>query len=72
MKNIQRFKTKQEFGLGLKPSDAFLLAYLPEAGAQKLSLEQLKLIEKFKRNDNYRFCLTAYFQEMEAFGNITK
>lgn len=58
-------KVNQEFNLGLRSSDAFLLAYLPEADAQKLSPEQLKLIERFKRNDNYRFCLTSYFQEQE-------
>lgn len=55
----------KEFELGLEPSDAFLLANLSVESASKLSAEQLAFIERFKRDNGYRFCLTAYFQEYE-------
>ncbi|MDD3102186.1 MAG: hypothetical protein PHE59_03510 [Patescibacteria group bacterium] len=55
----------KQFELNLKPSDALLLAYLNKKDAKKLNSQQLKLIKKFKRGDNYRFCLTPYYQEYE-------
>lgn len=54
------------FGVDFSASDAFLLAKLSaEAGAQ-LPAEQLQMIERFRRGDWYRFCLTPYLLEWEA------
>lgn len=55
----------REFSLNMKPSDSFLLGYITKKDAERLSPEQLKLIEPFKRGDNYRFCLTPYFEMRE-------
>lgn len=53
------------FDLGLRASDAFLLAYLPEAETKQLDAAQRELIEPFRRHDGYRFCLTKYFENRE-------
>lgn len=52
-------------GLELKPSDSFLLAYLQKEDTKKLSEEQMQMIGPYKRGDNYRFCLTPYFEKYE-------
>lgn len=57
----------KEFNLGLKASDAFLIGYIPENEANKLSLEQLELIKNYKRED-YRLCLTPYIELLERGG----
>jgi histidinol-phosphate/aromatic aminotransferase/cobyric acid decarboxylase-like protein len=58
-------KLNKEFDLGLKSSDAFLLAYMHEQDTEKLSEDKLKLIAPYKRGKVYRFCLTPYFEEYE-------
>lgn len=55
----------REYGLGIKPSDALLLGYLPVAETEKLTPDQLEMISRFRRGDFYRFCLTPYFEELE-------
>lgn len=50
------------FGLGLLPSDAVMLAYLPKDRASHLDVKQLRMIEPFLRGDHYRFCLTPYLE----------
>ncbi len=55
----------KEHGLGIKPSHALLLGYLPKELAKKLLPDKLKMIERFKRGDFYRFCLTPYYEELE-------
>lgn len=55
-------------GLGIKPSKSLLLGYLPEEDAKNLNEKQLEMISKFRRCDNYRFCLTPYFEELEKKG----
>jgi len=59
-----------ELGLGMKASDAFLLGYLKAEDAKSLDADQLKMIADFRRGDNYRFCLTPYFEEIERKGMI--
>lgn len=54
-----------DFGLGMRISDALLLGYLKNSDAQKLGGEQLKIIAPFRRGKGYRFCLTPYFQMLE-------
>ena len=54
----------QDFGLGIRPSDALLLGYLTNADAEKLDPEQKEMIARFKRGNGYRFCLTpCYIKE---------
>ncbi len=55
-----------ELGLALAPSDAFLLARLSARGGRELSDDQARSLARFRRGDHYRFCLTPYFQELEA------
>ena len=52
---------RQATGLSLRPSDAFLLAHLPAAAAAALDAPERDLIARFRRGDDYRFCLTPYF-----------
>ena len=54
------------FGMGLSASDAFLLAKLPADDGAQLPAEQRQVIERFRRADWYRFCLTPYFLEKEG------
>lgn len=66
-KPVQREIVKEindEFGFGMIPSDAILLGYLPAGRANDLSKEKVELISNFRRGDNYRFCLTPYFEKM--------
>ena len=53
-------------GMGLSASDAFLLAKLPADDGAQLPTEQRQAIERFRRGDWYRFCLTPYFLEWEG------
>lgn len=71
----RRYKTLQaeilerinrEVPLGLAAGDAFLIAYLPGHAAARLPLETRRSIARFQRADNYRFCLTRYFEEQET------
>ena len=55
----------QEFDLNLTSSDALLLANLRSEDAEPLSPDAKKLIDNFKRGDNYRFCLTPYYERKE-------
>jgi len=57
---------RQDAGLPLRPSDAFLLAHLPAAAAAELAAPQRELIARFRRADGYRFCLTPYFVARET------
>ncbi len=52
-------------GLNITPSDAFLLAHMPLSDSMRLNNDQKNLIEQFQRADNYRFCLTPYFERKE-------
>jgi histidinol-phosphate/aromatic aminotransferase/cobyric acid decarboxylase-like protein len=54
-----------EHGLGMKPSDAFLLGHITAEHADTLNDSQMKMIEKFKRGNFFRFCLTPYFVERD-------
>ncbi len=56
---------KAKTGLPLRPSDAFLLANIPAKDAEGLPEEKMKMIAPFRRGDNYRFCLTPYFEAYE-------
>jgi histidinol-phosphate/aromatic aminotransferase/cobyric acid decarboxylase-like protein len=58
----------RETGLALRPSDAFLLAHLPEAQADARTLPDKNSSElaRFRRGNGYRFCLTPYFLRRDA------
>lgn len=56
---------KKETGITLSRSDVLILTHLAEEDFKKLSQEQKKLVEPFKRGPGYRFCLTQYFLERE-------
>jgi histidinol-phosphate/aromatic aminotransferase/cobyric acid decarboxylase-like protein len=58
-------RVNRAFELGLSASDAFLLAKLPATAAAQLLPEQRETIDKFRRGEWYRFCLTPYFEEYE-------
>ena len=55
----------QEFELGMKPSDALLLANINPEDTNKLTEQQKELIGKFQRGTGYRFCLTPYYRQRE-------
>lgn len=55
----------EEFGLGLRASDSFLLAHLKAEDAAKLNKKQLQMIAPYQRGEGYRFCLTPYFEIKE-------
>lgn len=55
----------KRYDLPLKKSDALLLAHIQKEDANRLSVEQLKMIQQFKRGEKYRFCLTPYFEHNE-------
>lgn len=52
-------------GLNITPSDALLLGNIARSDTQGLTDEQKRLIGQFLRADNYRFCLTPYFERIE-------
>ena len=53
---------REETQLPIELSESLLLAYLPTT--VKLSTKQTMLLSQFKRYDNYRFCLTPYFEDL--------
>lgn len=63
-KEIVDFLIK-EYNLPFKESDSFLLAYINEEDLKDISEEKKELIKDFKRGNNYRFCLTPYFEIWE-------
>lgn len=54
-----------QLDLSVTASDAFLLARLSVADARQLPEDRLQALARFRRADQYRFCLTPYFQEYE-------
>lgn len=58
-------RINDDFDLGLRASDALLLAHIENGGALMLDEKRLGMIEKFRRGSGYRFCLTPYYREME-------
>lgn len=56
---------QKEYNLPFKMSDSFLLAYINEKDLKNISEEQLNIIKDYKRGNNYRFCLTPYFEMWE-------
>lgn len=59
-----------EFELGLVASDVLLLAELKGQDAALLSPDKREMIAPFRRGEDYRFCLTPYFEEAEAQGFV--
>lgn len=59
-----------KFELGLVASDVLLLAELKGEDAALLSDEKRELIAPFRRGEDYRFCLTPYFEQAEAQGFV--
>jgi len=55
----------KETGIGIQPSDSWLLGHITREGETKLSQELKKIVEEYKRERGYRFCLTPYFEEEE-------
>lgn len=55
----------KETGLGMLQSDAFLLGFIPKEAVPNLTEQQLQLVERFRRRDGYRFCLTPYYEQLE-------
>lgn len=54
-----------ETGLGLRTSDALLLAHLKASDVHHLDQQQKELIATYVRgNAGYRFCLTPYFEKV--------
>lgn len=56
----------KDFALGIRPSDVYLLGYLPQEAADSLDRDLKALISQFKRGGGFRFCLTPYFEKREA------
>ncbi|HBC44900.1 MAG: hypothetical protein UX08_C0007G0073 [Candidatus Collierbacteria bacterium GW2011_GWB1_45_35] len=56
---------KKETGIELRRSDVLILAHLTEKDFEKLTQKQKKMVKPFKRESEYRFCLTQYFLERE-------
>ena len=54
-----------QLDLDLTASDAFLLAKLSADDARHLPEDRLQALARFRRVDQYRFCLTPYYQEYE-------
>jgi len=72
-KNLQREivgEINREHGLGLHEADTFLLANLPCAKVEQFSEAKLTALQKFRRHNFYRFCLTPYFLAREERGVI--
>lgn len=59
---------EREHGLGLRTSDAFLLAHVPPPAAARLDQERRTLLARFARGGGYRLCLTPYFLARERTG----
>ena len=58
-------KLNEDFDLGIRASDSWLLGHLRKEDVGKLSRSQLELIKDYKRGEGYRFCLTKLFEERE-------
>lgn len=56
---------EREHELGLRASDAFLLAHVPPSAAARLDERRRALLARFARGDGYRLCLTPYFLARE-------
>ncbi len=54
-----------DFGFGMRCSDALLLGCLKDADIPKLDRRQLGVIAPFRRGSGCRFCLTPYYQMLE-------
>jgi len=54
-----------EFRLGIRPSDSFLLGHILDEDAQGLPPDKLAMISGYKRGNGYRLCLTPYFEMRE-------
>ncbi len=52
----------KEIGVTINPSDILLLANLTD---KNIPQNKKELLSKFQRGDNFRFCLTPYFLELE-------
>jgi len=50
-------------GLRLRPSDSFLLAHMTTGDAAGLPADTRAELEKFRRGDGWRFCLTRYLKD---------
>lgn len=56
---------KKDIRIPIKPSDSLLLGYFNRSKVSGLNNRQLVEIEKYRRGDHYRFCLTPYFLEKQ-------
>lgn len=56
---------EQSFDLGMKPSDALLISYLPPDAARSLPEPQRAMVAPYQRGAGFRFCLTPYFERAE-------
>ncbi len=55
----------EDFSLNMRASDALLLGYLKKTDTFGFDEEKKKVIMPFERGDNYRFCLTPYYEKFE-------
>lgn len=56
---------RNDSGLPLSASDAFLLAHISETDTESLTSEQKLTLARYKRGSRYRFCLTPFFANCE-------
>lgn len=61
-----------ETGLGLAAADVFLLANMPASSAARLPEEAQSQLNRYRRGDWYRFCLTPYFEEYERSASLSR
>jgi hypothetical protein len=59
-----------KYGLNMIASDALLLANIACSQTEFLSSDQKQMIAPFLRGENYRFCLTPFFEEKEKLGKV--
>ena len=59
----------RQTGLNMSPSDVLLLGNMTADDAGNLEDKSRELIEQFRRDRNYRFCLTPYFERKEKGGD---
>ena len=59
----------EDFGLGMKQSDAILLGHITGGDSQKLGDDEKDTIGCFRRGNGYRFCLTPYYEKEEMMKN---
>lgn len=58
-------KIEKDTKISIQASDVVILGFLTKKDAENLSQKQKESIERYKRGDFYRFCLTPYFLETE-------